>query len=135
MNYWLEALDEGALAYRIDDGELLPLAHAHPSLGMLLFELLDREMTATHDLMEDLMLYGVKDRLAHVLARLALVDPQRVVRLTHHELAGLMGTSRENVTKALRRLQALGHVAAHPRRRHILVHDPEELLSLQTKMP
>jgi CRP-like cAMP-binding protein len=50
--------------------------------------------------------------------------------MTHEELAGLLGASRERVTKALGQLQAAGLIACGRRPRGIRLLQPDRLRAL-----
>lgn len=75
----------------------------------------------------DTVLRHTPERIAALLARLALPAGGNV-RLTHEQLADLVGTSRETVTKVLGDLVQRGLITQ--RRGRISVHDPARLASL-----
>lgn len=95
-------------------------------LRTLLRELAQRLRKATLR-MGDLALLDVYTRLARVLYSLGEIElvagvERRVIRArpTHRELAGLVGTSREMVTRALGELQAAGHISIEGKK--LIVH-------------
>lgn len=77
------------------------------------------------DRVEDLALYPVSTRLAHVLIRLAEASGRQMVAVTHDDLARLIGTRREEVTRALRRYRRQGLITTEPGR--IRIEDLERL--------
>jgi CRP-like cAMP-binding protein len=76
----------------------------------------------------DTVLRNAPERIAATLARLSRGEPPPVtVRLTHEQLADLVGTSRETTTKVLGDLAARGLVQL--KRGRIVVRDPAGLAS------
>jgi CRP/FNR family transcriptional regulator, cyclic AMP receptor protein len=83
---------------------------ATPAASSALLRLVARRLAAREALIDDLLSLDVKGRLAKALLQLAerhgRQDPSSgaiviAVRLTHRDLAGMVGASRENVTRAL----------------------------------
>jgi CRP-like cAMP-binding protein len=72
----------------------------------------------------------VTERLAHLLARLAILSDDHVVTETHDHLAWWIGTSRAKVTKELNAFRRLGLIAYEPYGRGIVVPDPHRLAAL-----
>jgi CRP-like cAMP-binding protein len=77
-----------------------------------------------------LTFYEIKTRLARTLVRLALSSQEQIVSATHAELAAMIGTRQEEVTKLLYHFRALGLVASVPHRPGLRVLDLERLASL-----
>jgi len=78
-------------------------------------------------LVEDLSFRHVVSRLAKTLLELAVVEggPSPVPRLTQDEMAAMVGTIRDVISRALRALEKAGAIRVEGRR--ILVVDPEKL--------
>jgi len=78
-------------------------------------------------LVEDLSFRHVVSRLAKTLLELAVVEggPSPVPRLTQDEMAAMVGTIRDVISRALRALEKAGAIRIEGRR--ILVVDPEKL--------
>jgi CRP/FNR family transcriptional regulator, cyclic AMP receptor protein len=97
--------------------DLFSLLKAEPQLALNVAKVVsDRlvEMTAT---VEDLAYAQVSDRLMHLLRRLALEHGRPVeggveitVRLTHADIASLVGSTRETVSLELARLVRAGRL-------------------------
>jgi CRP-like cAMP-binding protein len=121
---WLEALVMGTRVYRLHEDGLMPLIRAYPILAVSLV----RQLDDAHDRVEDMAVRSVRERLARLLARLALADGRSVVDASHRDLAEMVGSTRAEVTKTLGRLRREGQVAGLARRR-ILVRRPRALLS------
>lgn len=114
---------EGAVLYSVSRSYLAHLMAEHPALGQAAFIYLYDRLVAAYTRMEDLRLGSVTARLVRVLVRLARRSPDSRVLLTHEELAEMIGTRQDEVTKALRHLRAIGVVSFKPHQRSILVHD------------
>lgn len=98
-----------------------------PRIATRVAELLGSRVADLERRLGDSVLKSVPERIAATLARMA-AGGSATIRLTHEQLADLVGTSRETATKVLgdladRRLVAL-------RRGRIVVHDPPGLLAL-----
>ena len=90
-----------------------------PSASAALLRLVASRLRDREALIDDLLSLDVKGRLAKALLGLAerhghvAADGSRViaVRLTHRDLAGMVGASRENVTRALASFRRRGLIA------------------------
>jgi len=91
---------------------------ANPSGSSALLRLVAERLASREALIDDLLSLDVKGRLAKTLLRLAERHgrPSREggteigVRLTHRDLAGMVGASRENVSRALAAFRKRGLV-------------------------
>ncbi|HEX6510294.1 MAG TPA: Crp/Fnr family transcriptional regulator [Chloroflexota bacterium] len=101
----------------------------HPGAVLGALNLLSHRLGHAYDRIEDLALCDTRTRLARVLARLAVEDESHVVSTTHDELARMIGTTRERVTKVLCYLRRSRVVAYQPHRRGIAVLDIDRLLA------
>lgn len=125
---YLEALVGGTRIYCLAARPLLALVAAHPPIMAWLAALLGQQLTAAYDRIEELTCCSVRSRVAHALGELALAAPGGVVRIGQMELAQSAGTSREEVSRALRELRAVGQVAGGSCRGTIRVLDVAGLL-------
>jgi CRP/FNR family transcriptional regulator len=66
-------------------------------------------------------------RLARLLCKIAKTSPDHVVHETHEDLAGLIGASREAVTRVLSDLRKRGLVESLRHRPGLHVPDPDQL--------
>lgn len=105
-----------------------------PRVGLQIVHLLSERLAEYEIRMEDLSLKSVPERLASLI--LLLIESQGLrtsegyripTRYTHQHLASMIGSNREAVTRAIRRLIDTG--AIEVRRRLIHVKDLEELRS------
>ncbi len=99
-----------------------------PRIALRITEALGRRMLEAEQRLADFALKALPQRLATLLAGLAERQPprlfrpgQREVRLTHEQLADLVGTHRETATKVLNELRAAGLIEL--RRGRVLVRD------------
>jgi len=95
--------------------------------------LISRQLGESHRIIEELAFYEIKTRLARTLIRLALSSEERIVLATHAELAAIIGTRQEEVTKVLSHFRASGLVASAPHRRGLRVLDLERLSSIRNE--
>jgi CRP-like cAMP-binding protein len=105
------------------------LRHQHPEVTDALFAILLRRFRRQDDLLTEALYVPVDQRLLRRLADLAEIysdgPPPVTIPLTHNDLAGLTGTTRESVTRLLRRLATRGTVALA--RGRIILLDPDEI--------
>jgi CRP/FNR family cyclic AMP-dependent transcriptional regulator len=97
-----------------------------PQVGLKVMSVLSERLSRAEDRMEDIALKEVPARLASFI--LQLVESEGVVtregykiptRYTHRELASVIGSKRETVTKAFTMLQRAGVVELKRRRIHV----------------
>jgi len=102
-----EALDDALIcAIRRDDFDRY--LHRHPDLAVKLTKLMGLRLRKIQSRVEDLVFRDVPARLAHLLLELKKTDgvPEGTgtrlrVKLTHQEMANLIGCSRETVSATL----------------------------------
>ena len=128
VHAYLEALVGGTRIYCLAPRPLLALVAAHPPIMAWLAALLGQQLAAAYDRIEELTCCSVRSRVAHALGKLALAVPDGVVRIGQMELAQSAGTSREEVSRALRELRAAGQVGYGSGRGTIRVIDVAGLL-------
>ncbi len=92
-------------------------AEAHPQIALQIAKLMGLHKQELENRLEELLFLDVPTRLARTLLKLAekhrrkLDDGIQVqIRITHRELAELIGTTRETTTAALSRLKREGIV-------------------------
>ena len=97
-----------------------------PQVGLKLISVLSERLFLAEDRMEDIALKEVPTRLASFL--LQLIESEGVVtrdgykvpaRYTHRQVATMIGSKRETVTKAFTLLQQVGAVELKRRRIHV----------------
>ena len=124
-NAYAEAMEPVVICkMRRDDLERLVMDK--PQVGLKVMSVLSERLSLAEDLMEDLVLKEVPARLASFILR--LIESEGVVtsegykvptRYTHRQVATMIGSKRETVTKAFTLLQQAGAVELKWRRIHV----------------
>lgn len=89
---------------------------ANPLFGFGLMQAIGQRLMEAEDRLEHMAYRTVPSRLAALLLELGADDPGLVVRATHHELADMLGTWRETISKTLKGFRHRGLVACSHRR-------------------
>ncbi|WP_041424323.1 Crp/Fnr family transcriptional regulator [Thermobaculum terrenum] len=125
----LEAIADGTGICRVPREHFQQIIISDPEIASYCFCQLSERLGKAYDLIEEVVFMDVCTRLARTLSRLAKANEQRLVTATHQELAGMIGTSQEEVTRKLRHLRELGLINYQPHHRGIVVPNPDRLLS------
>lgn len=92
----------------------------HPQLyEPLMIELANRIRALTENV-KDMALLDVYGRVAHTLERLCGDDVEKSPKLTHQDIANMVGASREMVSRVMKELVVGGYVEIHQKHIHIL---------------
>lgn len=131
-----QALEEAAL-WVVERREFYRLLTERPGLAVRMVAVLSGRIRRLQAQVRELATRSVHQRVAEALLRLAdqhgtphpLPGAPRAVwlaiRLSHQELAGLVGTARETVSRSLSELRRAGLLATE--RGHLVLVDPERL--------
>ncbi len=129
-----EALEPTTVFY-IDAQELRMLATKSPMVAMRLFEIAGSRLARSQKQIEDLAFRGVASRIAGLLVSMAREDGTQDAeglvlnpRLTHQQMASLVGTTRETFTATLSKLSQQQLIRSS--RRSVRVLDLEGLEAL-----
>jgi CRP/FNR family transcriptional regulator len=122
--------------YAIPQGLFKDFLVDHPSTAMLVIDLLSCRLRILGDMVKNLTADDVTTRLAKLLIRLSARYGQRVtaahlrlsIRLTHQELADMIGATRQTVTGVLSELRRRGVIDVEDH--YLCIHRPELLESL-----
>ncbi|MDR7481494.1 MAG: Crp/Fnr family transcriptional regulator, partial [Armatimonadota bacterium] len=113
------------------------LVRRKPDLALRVVRVLAERLRDAEETIERLALHDVPARLAALLVRLAEAygephgDGRRLaLRLTHQDLAGMIGATRETVTLTLNRFRDEGLIAVEER--HIVIRDSRALAARGT---
>jgi CRP-like cAMP-binding protein len=108
VDSFAEAADDCTLCVmsRIDVEQLL---RDHPSVSIRLLELLARRLDAAEERLADVAYKSVPARIAITLLRLS-GDRGAPVRLSHQDIADMVGTYRETATRILNEMRSEGLV-------------------------
>lgn len=109
-----EVLEDSVIC-AIEKGKLLDLVLEKPQLALKMMELLGQRLLQIQDKLEDMLFKDTEVRLARILLELTDEYGKRKgegieidFRLTHQELADLVGAARERVTAVLNRFEREG---------------------------
>ncbi len=112
--------------------DLERIVRSNPDVGLRMIRVLSERLRACETRLEDIGLKEVPARLANLVLQLAENEgvvtpdgPKIPTHYTHRQLATMIGSSRETVTRAFTKLQESG--AVELRRRRIYVKDIEVL--------
>ncbi len=112
--------------------DLERIVRGNPDVGLRMIRVLSERLRACETRLEDIGLKEVPARLANLVLQLAENEgvvtpdgPKIPTHYTHRQLATMIGSSRETVTRAFTKLQEAGTVEL--RRRRIYVKDAEAL--------
>lgn len=112
-----EAMSECVIGL-IGRDTLRQILEAHPQVALAFMELMGQRLRAMENKLADIAFKNVAQRLASVLLNLAgtpagegqPATPPMVVRYTHQQLAEMIGSYRETVTKAIGELREGGMI-------------------------
>jgi len=106
-----------------------------PEIALRVIRALAHRLRAAEQEIHDLALWNIRERLASLLGRLAEVygEPHArgirlSLRLTHHDLASMVGTTRETATSLISRFRDEGLLAVE--QRMLIIVDPDRLRAL-----
>src|ERR687893_836991 len=138
-NAYAEAM-EPAVICKMRRQDLERLVLEKPQVGLKVMSVLSERLSLAEDRMEDIALKEVPARLASFILQLVESEgvmtaegPKIPTRYTHRQLATMIGSKRETVTKAFTLLQRAG--AVELKRRRIHVKDIEGLRSAARQEP
>lgn len=119
------------LAYRIAKDQLITSLGEDHQLSLQFITCMSSKMASYATLLEDFTFRDVKGRLARLLMRYISQDElqQSICPLTHSEMASLLGTSREVVSRSLKFLRDEGIVDTNPKgkKQHLAILDVKRL--------
>jgi CRP/FNR family transcriptional regulator len=124
-NAYAEAM-EPAVVCKMRRLDLERLVLDKPQVGLKVMSVLSERLSLAEDRMEDIALKEVPARLANFILQLIESEgvmttegPKIPTRYTHRQLATMIGSKRETVTKAFTLLQQAGAVELKRRRIHV----------------
>ena len=124
-NAYAEAM-EPVVICKMRRDDLVRLVMDKPQVGLKVMSVLSERLSLAEDLMEDIALKEVPARLASFILR--LIESEGVMtsegykvptRYSHRQVATMIGSKRETVTKAFTLLQQAGAVELKWRRIHV----------------
>lgn len=116
----------------LKNADLERLVRGNPEVGIKMIRVLSERLRLCETRLEDVTLKDVPARLASLILQLAASEgimapegPRIPTHYTHRQIATMIGSSRETVTRAFTRLQRAG--AVELRHRHVYVKDIQAL--------
>ncbi|MCH2185395.1 Crp/Fnr family transcriptional regulator [Myxococcota bacterium] len=93
--------------------DFIEILRQSPDLALAVIEELSRRLKETNEQASSISFQGVTDRVKSLFERIAVGDPAALDRrltppLTHQQIADMIGTSRETVTRAVKELKQSG---------------------------
>ncbi|HZS86082.1 MAG TPA: Crp/Fnr family transcriptional regulator [Chloroflexota bacterium] len=131
--FTMKALVDRTTLYRIPWAHLRALLVVHPSAYAYLTETLECRLQKVCIQLERVAWYSVTARLALTLLDLAQASADRRVMATHAELAAMIGSRRDDVTRALKKLRDRGLIATQRHQTGITISRPDRLAALPDK--
>jgi len=126
---------ENSMITAIERADFEKLLQLHPSLGYQMTRLLARRRRDLENKLETLVFRDVTSKLAELLLRLAAeygVDDSRgtlvALKITHQELANLIGSTRETVSLTLSTFKKKKFICTDGRK--VIISDAESLRAL-----
>ena len=117
-----EAIDHDIKLLSISKSDFERLIHENPTIALMIMRDLTRRIRQVNQQVEDLAFKDVHGRVASTLFNLLEAEQKQSdkgakdkkeisLKMTHQDLANMVGSSRETVTRALNRLQDEGIIA------------------------
>jgi CRP/FNR family transcriptional regulator len=132
-----QALEDSELCL-IPKDDLVRFAQERPQLALRLTKWVGDQFRELQIKLEDLLFKDVPTRLARLLERLAHEEGQKTpqgieiaLKLTHQELAELIGSTRETTTLLLNQLRRAGVIGR--RRGRLVINDLQRLQTITTR--
>lgn len=120
--------------YQVKRDEFEDFVRRHPEVALKLLRVLGQRLRQAMALVRDLSFKQVPHRLAGLLLKLAREDGRDVdagrlidMRLSRQDIAEIVGTSRETVTRELKKMESAGMLKLEARK--IIITDKEKLTS------
>ena len=127
-----EVLDEQAVVFTLAKRDFERLIIENPTIALKIMRDMTRRMRQVNQQVEDLAFKDVHERVASTLKNLAEVEGRPIgtkvlinLKMTHQDLANMVGSSRETVTRALNRLQDEGIISIS--HQQITINQPKQL--------
>jgi CRP/FNR family cyclic AMP-dependent transcriptional regulator len=108
--------------------QVLEISSTDALFGFGLMQAMGHRVMEAENRLEQMAYSTIASRLAALLLELASDDPMSVVRATHQELADMLGTWRETVSKTLQDFRRRGMIASGRRQLTLL---DKEMLQLE----
>ncbi len=133
----LQAIEDTLICV-LNRGDFLTLVRRQPEVMLAVVKVLAERLRVAEEEIADLAFQDVPGRLASLLLRLGEAYGERdggrlrlTLRLTHQDIASMIGATRETVTSTLSRFRDAGLIVTE--HRYIVIRNPEGLRRLTQK--
>jgi CRP/FNR family cyclic AMP-dependent transcriptional regulator len=104
---------EESILLALSRRDFIDLLRQSPDLALSVIEELANRLRETNEQARSLSFQGVEERTRNLFERISRVDPagsgkMMTPTLTHQQIADMVGTSRETVTRAIKQLKESG---------------------------
>lgn len=112
---------EGSLLLALSRRDFIDLLRQSPDLALAVIEELANRLRETNEQARSLSFQGVEERTRNLFQRIAREEPAAggqlmTPALTHQQIADMVGTSRETVTRAIKQLKESGWLSQEGKR-------------------
>ena len=112
---------EDSVLLALSRRDFIDLLRQSPALSLSVIEELANRLRETNEQARSLSFQGVEERTRNLFERIARADDstgglQMTPALTHQQIADMVGTSRETVTRAIKQLKMSGWLAQEGKR-------------------
>jgi CRP/FNR family cyclic AMP-dependent transcriptional regulator len=135
--YYAEVLDDAHIC-AIDRKAFESVIANNPKISLRLAKIVEQRLEDVQDTLETIVFYDVQTRLARLLLKLSDLHGQAAgeetrigIKLTHEDIASLIGSTRETTSKILNEFRSLGWIDI--RNRHIYIRNAKALTNLQER--
>jgi CRP/FNR family cyclic AMP-dependent transcriptional regulator len=133
--HFAEVLDDAQIC-AIDKREFEKVAMNNPTVSLKIAQIVEHRLTEAQEQIENLVFYDVQTRLARLLLKLADIHGERVdngvqigIKLTHEDIASLIGSTRETTSKILNEFRTNGWIDV--KKRQIILLDQKVLAEMK----
>jgi CRP/FNR family cyclic AMP-dependent transcriptional regulator len=124
--YYAEVLDDAHIC-AIDRKAFEKVVANNAKISLRLAKIVEQRLEDTQDMLETIVFYDVQTRLARLLLKLSDLHGKaddrgtRIgIKLTHEDIASLIGSTRETTSKILNEFRSMGWIDIQNRMIHIL---------------
>ncbi|PWN57987.1 Crp/Fnr family transcriptional regulator [Chryseobacterium viscerum] len=105
--------EESSKALLIPVSSLLRLINSFPGMNNFFYNEYDDRFTALMTMVNDAVFHKLDTRVLNYINQRAVVTGYNPVKITHKDIASALGTSREVISRVLKKLVNEGHVTQH----------------------
>ncbi|UOF89187.1 Crp/Fnr family transcriptional regulator [Fodinisporobacter ferrooxydans] len=136
--YFAEVLDDAHICV-IDRNAVEQVIANNAQVGFRLAKIVEQRLEDVQEQLENIVFYDVQTRLARLLLKLADLHGKQTpagvlinIKLTHEDMASLIGSTRETTSKVLNEFRTQGLVDLQNRR--VILRDPTALAHMDERL-